>query len=308
MKSTIRRTLVAAALVAVAVAGACASVQPAAEVAPTNVEAIEVNSGESVEVAADSTPDTLEVMTLNLAHGRANGFHQSLLRRPAILDNLDQIATVLEHKAPDVVACQEADGPSFWSGNFDHVAYLAHKAGFGWRVRGEHVTGPGLSYGTALMSRRALSEPGVHTFEHAAPTPPKGFSVSTVEVGRADVDVVSVHLDFATEKIRHNQVRQLVDILERRDRPVVVMGDLNTEADGRAFRHLTEQLDLTTHRPGADDVATYGSEKRIDWILTSPELEIVRHEVVDETLSDHRGVFAELRLVTGKEEGEVVRR
>ena len=32
------------------------------------------------------------------------------------------------HLAPDVVALQEADGPSGWSGNFDHVATLARQA------------------------------------------------------------------------------------------------------------------------------------------------------------------------------------
>lgn len=242
--------------------------------------------------------DTLRVMTINLAHGRKDSFHQFFLDDHEIQTNLDAIAGVMLREQPHVVACQEADGPSFWSGDFDHVAYLARAGGYGWLVRGEHVGGAGLSYGTAILSRSRLSEPFVHTFSKSEPTPAKGFTVSTVEVGSTAVDVVSVHLDFMNESIRYRQVKELVRELSRRDRPRVVMGDFNTTWRGElTLQYLADKLDLVAHRPGEaglETFPTFGS--RLDWIFASPELEFVDYRVVPDPVSDHLSVVAELRL------------
>ena len=65
------------------------------------------------------------VMSLNLGHGRGEGVHQLLTSDVGIHDNLERVAGLLKREAPHVVALQEADGPSIWSGGFDHVATLA---------------------------------------------------------------------------------------------------------------------------------------------------------------------------------------
>ena len=64
---------------------------------------------------------TLRVMTLNLAHGRGEAFHQLFQKSTTIIQNLDEISAMLKREQADVVALQEADAPSFWSGNFHHV-------------------------------------------------------------------------------------------------------------------------------------------------------------------------------------------
>ena len=87
-------------------------------------------------------PDTLTVMTLNLAHGRSTGFHQLLTSNRRLRDNLEAVAAVMNREGPDVVAVQEADGPSVWSGRFDHVEYVADAAGYPVHLRGDHVLGP----------------------------------------------------------------------------------------------------------------------------------------------------------------------
>ena len=81
-------------------------------------------------VAEKSSPVELVVMTLNAAHGRADGIHQALLEKQSVEENLDKIGRVLKERSPDVVTLQEADGPSIWSGQFDHVAYLAKAGGY----------------------------------------------------------------------------------------------------------------------------------------------------------------------------------
>lgn len=252
----------------------------------------------SAPVSAGARSDRLDVMTLNLAHGRKDGFSQILQSDRTIRGHLDEIAAVLRRESPDLVALQEADGPSVWSGNFNHVALLGESGGFRYSIQGAHVDGGGLSYGTALLSRRPIRKPVSVTFEPSPPTLAKGFVAGRVPFpGDSDfsVDVVSVHLDFARDSVREKQVREMVRILSRRPSPRIVMGDFNSEWDDpdSAVRTLAESLNLRTFHAGDKGLETFAfSGQRLDWILISPELEFVDYRVVPDILSDHRGVAA----------------
>ena len=141
----------------------------------------------------------MKVMTLNLAHGRGPLWHQWLLKRAAIEANLDRVMGALRREAPDVVALQEADGPSSWSGDFDHVAYVAKAAGYPYLVRGDHVQRRRLVYGTALLSKLPVRDALSVTFTRSITAPTKGFVVARVAFpGRPKllVDVAAVHLDW----------------------------------------------------------------------------------------------------------------
>ena len=72
--------------------------------------------------------DTLKVMSLNLAHGRKDSINQFLVSGEQTRQNLDDIAEVLKQRDIDVLAVQEADAPSRWSGGFDHVAELSRQS------------------------------------------------------------------------------------------------------------------------------------------------------------------------------------
>jgi endonuclease/exonuclease/phosphatase family metal-dependent hydrolase len=238
----------------------------------------------------------LKVMTLNVAHGRRDGFHQ------VFLDDLDRIAQVARREAPDVLALQEVDGPSAWSGGFGHVGYLADKAGFARSLRGSHTDGFGLDYGTALLARRDLHDGASHVFAPSALTPPKGFVVASLAwPGRPDVlvDVVSVHMEFFRDPVQRRQAAELTALLAARGRPRVVMGDLNVEwqnEDG-VLEQLMDALSLSAYKGGAADLVTFPSMgRRVDWILVSPELRFVSYRVLPDTLSDHRAVTAEIAL------------
>lgn len=254
--------------------------------------------------AGEPTPacmDRLDVLTLNLAHGRRDAFHQALEARATIEGNLRDVAAMLRREQPHVVALQEADGPTLWSGTFDHVAFVAGAAGFSWYLRGEHVRGPTARYGTALLSRLSPAAPLSITFEPSLPTPPKGFVVATVrrpDAPEVAVDVVSVHLDFARAAVRRRQVAHLAEVLAQRpERLRVLLGDFNTGwAQEETLRALAEALDLVAWRPEAQDLGTFGSGARLDWILASPALGFETYEVLADVLSDHRAVRARLRL------------
>lgn len=248
---------------------------------------------------------TLKVLTLNLAHGRANGFHQAMQSKEAIRQNLRRIAAMLEREKPIIVALQEADGPSLWSGGFDHVSYLAEKASFDSFARAEHVRAWRMSYGTAMLSQAEILLAESFTFDPMPPLMPKGFLTTRIAwPGKPDlqVDVVSVHLDFSLSANRRRQVRRMIAELDPRGRPLIVMGDFNCDFMARrsALSELAEALDLQAYEQDSTQMATFAlTRKRIDWILISRDLAFVSHQTLPDELSDHFAVTAELRLVTG---------
>jgi endonuclease/exonuclease/phosphatase family metal-dependent hydrolase len=243
----------------------------------------------------------LRIMTFNIAHGRGESFHQLLQRSDTTLANLDNIATLLRDSGAHVVALQEADAPSFWSGNFNHIDHLADNAAYSHSVHGLHVDGMGLAYGNALIARLDLRDPQAITFNPGLSPVPKGFVVSTVSwPGNADVeiDVVSVHLDYASTATRKQQAAELIATLQDRRRPVVLMGDFNSDwQKNSTVRHISETLGLSAYRPEAADLETFPAfGARLDWILVSAGIAFRSYAVLPDNLSDHRGVIAELEL------------
>jgi endonuclease/exonuclease/phosphatase family metal-dependent hydrolase len=250
----------------------------------------------------------LRVMTLNVAHGRRDRFHQTLLFTSTIRTHLDEIADMIRRENPDIVALQEADGPCWWSGKFDHVQYIADKSGMKYCFRGAHVRFLGLNYGTAIISKLPLIDNESISFPSTWPSPPKGFVVSQVKWNDQDVDIISLHLDFLRANVQRQQVQVLTDKLKERNRPLIVMGDFNCDWDGTdsPLRMLCENLGLKAFRPkqlegmGTFPVNIPISLHRLDWILLSSEsdinMEFSLYVTIPDTLSDHLGIQSEIKM------------
>lgn len=245
----------------------------------------------------------MRLMTLNLAHGRNLSLHQSLVPRARLDLNLANIAAALRREAPDVVALQEADGPSGWSGNVDHVESVRELAGFDHAFRGEHgsiqVRRFRASYGTALLSRLPLRETESIPFDLSW-RDDKGYVRAVVDApGLPDLEVVSVHLDFLRPKIRRRQAEFLVSELGARRGPRVLMGDFNcgwTGNDRCVLSAIANGLGLEAWRPH-ERLASFPSFRpttRIDWILASPGIGFRSYATSAERVSDHLGVVANI--------------
>ena len=267
------------------------------------VHSFEVPAATSSGINAGSH-STLRVLTLNVAHGRGEAFHQLLQKSAETVQNLNEISAMLKREKADVVALQEADGPSYWSGNFHHVDYLARQAVFSNAVSGMHVDGLGLAYGTALLSKRELRHAEAVTFNPDLATTPKGFVVSTIDwpgQQSVQVDVVSLHLDFSSENIRRQQALELTEFMRDRNRPMIVMGDFNADWGGKdeAVQLIATGLSLNAYDPAGKGQITFPNHnRRLDWILISGDLEFREYQVIADAVSDHRGVLAELGMNT----------
>ena len=253
---------------------------------------------------------SLRVLTLNIAHGRNQAANQLLLEKQDIENNLKIIAQLLEKTNADVVALQEADGPSRWSGNFDHVAYLAREAGYPWYYRANHAESWLFSYGTAILSRLPVAETIQHTFEPSPPTLNKGFLLNRLswtsnhENSRVfNVDVVSVHLDFSRKSVRDEQVAEMSAVLAERKGPMIILGDFNSEwlSDESVVKKLAENGGMSVYRHDAKDMPTYNSRYRYDWILVSDELVFIDYTVLPDAVSDHAAVVAEIGLAADRD-------
>lgn len=246
--------------------------------------------------------DRLRVMTLNLAHGRGQGFHQSLQGAETRARNLEQVRRLFEREAPDLVAVQEVDAPSFWSGGIDQLDFLGRDLPFRQSIHGPHVQLSGLAYGNGLLATLTLDNALAVTFAPAPGHPAKGFLVASFGwPGRPglEVDLVSLHLNPLSEQVRQAQAGELVQLLASRGRPLILMGDFN--ADWRhsesALRRIAADLRLHAYRPLAKGLESFPLVgRRLDWILVSAELEFFGYRVLDDAVSDHRPVLAELGL------------
>ena len=254
-----------------------------------------------IAVKHDQPAEVLRVASLNIAHGRKDSINQLLVFEDDFRGNLDDVARALEEYRPHVVALQEADAKSRWSGGFDHVAYLASAAGYPWWVHEVNAENWLFSFGTALLSVLPLSETVTHTFEASPPTLDKGFVLAQIDWSSGDgkssrkVDILSVHLDFSRQSVRQQQISEMVGILSRRNNPTIIMGDFNSEwlAEESVIKELTEKSRFVTYMPASSDYATY-KNKRLDWVLVSNDMEFVSYRVLPDTLSDHAMILAEI--------------
>lgn len=272
-----------------------------------STQALQVAAEEHFSVGRQATHvpgnrESLKILTLNVAHGRKEAFNQILLSKKRIQKNLIEIAGVIRAQNADVVALQEADGASRWSGKFDHVAFIADRAGYPWFHGAAHATSWLFTYGTAILSRLPVTETITHTFKPSPPTLNKGLLLCRVmwkpdpEAGRAiAIDIVSVHLDFSSKKVRQKQIIAIADLLSTRSRPMIIMGDFNSEwfADDSVVKRLADKAHMKVYQPDAKHLQTYLKRgKRLDWILISEELDFVSHQVLPDVVSDHQAVVA----------------
>lgn len=253
-------------------------------------------------IQQDCPAPVLRVATLNIAHGRKDSINQLFVRESTFKKNLDDVAEVLNHYRPQVVALQEADAASRWSGSFDHVAYLAAAAGYPWRVHVSNAKSWLYSYGVALLSSLPLVETIEHTFEPSPPTLDKGFVLAEIEWPCGDdktrkVDIISVHLDFSRESVREKQIHEMFEVLSARNKPTIIMGDFNSQwpAEVSEIEDLVIQSRFVTYEPLGDNHSSY-KNKRLDWILITRDMAFENYQVLPDTLSDHAMVLADIRF------------
>ena len=253
------------------------------------------------------TSSHLSVLTLNLAHGRKDALNQMLQKSNTTRRNLEEIAGFLSKSGADLIALQEADSPSRWSGKFNHVEFLSGKSPYPCRLHARHAQKYMYDFGTALLSKVPYTNSILHTFAPSPPTTNKGFVMGEVRWNPGGalpepiaVSVISVHLDFSRKKVREAQIEEMQAMLPDITPPVIILGDFNVDwtVGDSSLKTIIAKGNLKVYQPESTQLGTYKKGKqRLDWILISKDLEFVSYEVPQVVLSDHQPVQAAVRLV-----------
>jgi endonuclease/exonuclease/phosphatase family metal-dependent hydrolase len=253
------------------------------------------------------TSPHLSVLTLNLAHGRKSALNQMLQKTSTTRRNLEEIADFLSNSGADLIALQEADAPSRWSGKFNHVEFVSEKSPYPCRLHAHHASKYMYDFGTALLSKVPYTNSILHTFTPSPPTTNKGFVMGEVRWNPGGelpepitVSIISVHLDFSRKKVREAQIEEMRAMLPDITPPVIILGDFNTDWANKdsSLKTIVAKGNLKIYQPESTQLGTYKNGKhRLDWILISKELEFVSYDVPQVVLSDHQPVQATVRLV-----------
>jgi endonuclease/exonuclease/phosphatase family metal-dependent hydrolase len=253
----------------------------------------------------------LRVVTFNIAHGRGLTPIQGLTSQRKLRVNLRRIAALLRELDPDVVAMQEIDQRSRWSGNFDHLDYLRVHAGFPYAAFGIVNRREGLlnlSYGNALLSRHPLVETETVAFGRRR-VGEKGFLYAEILAGRRSIPFVNVHLHFSSRLRRMDQLGTLIAWLRLKQRsrtkawamPPILCGDFNNpshrnDATAALERHLQGYSRYTLHPRGEATFPSPLPRRMLDFVFLPSACRGVSCEVVRTFLSDHRPVMVDFTI------------
>jgi len=217
-----------------------------------------------------------------------------VLPHPEKRSNLDRIAEAASEF--DIVGLQEADPGSLRSAFLNQTHYLAEQSGMPfWSHQPNRRVGRLAGSANGLLSRY---EP-VEVHDHPLPGRIPGRGALWVRFGDELGGLVLVisHLSLGIQA-RVAQVSFLAELLADAPR-VVLMGDFNCPPDAREMQPLYRHTRLS---PGTQPIATFPSwrpSRAIDHILISDGLAVTQRWRLNEPLSDHLGVAAELRLPLG---------
>ncbi len=250
----------------------------------------------------------LRLITFNIAHGRGLTPIQGFTSLRKLRLNLRRISALIERHAPDVVALQEIDERSRWSGNFDHLDYLRAHTRFPHSVFGINTRRSGLlnlCYGNAVLSRHAIRAAETVVFGQRQ-LGEKGFLYVEIDVGGRCLPLVNLHLHYGSRAQRMLQLERLLGWLREKHRyhrktwavPPVICGDFNNpgtrdDATASLLSHLSDYCDYTLHPITGATFPSPLPRRTLDFIFLPAGCVAAKSEVIPSLLSDHRPVAVE---------------
>jgi endonuclease/exonuclease/phosphatase family metal-dependent hydrolase len=254
------------------------------------------------------------LLTFNIAHARgASPVHQSLRSGARLRTNLLKIARLVTRLEADVVALQEIDQDSRWSGSFDHLDFLREHTGLRHAVHGVNNRRAGryhLNYGNAFLSRFPVLHHETVAFGRGT-VGEKGFLFAEIDTPAGRLPLVNMHLHHRSRPARLRQAAQLMRFLDlqRTQRHArwrtgpILCGDMNNPAaKPDATAELLDYLGRFENYvlfPTGRVVHTFPSlwpRRPLDYIYLPRVCVEPKAMVVRSFLSDHRPVLVEFSL------------
>lgn len=214
-----------------------------------------------------------------------------VLPHPKSLSNLDQIAGITSDF--DVVALQEVDAGSLRSQFINQVEYIADKAGFPfWYHQTNRNLGKFAQHSNGFLSHIRP----VEIVEHKLPGLIPGRGAIVVRFGATHHHLVLILAHLALgRRARMTQLSYIADIANEHEH-VVLMGDLNCQPHSKEIRMLLNTTRLCPLSTNEETFPSWQPTKKLDYILTTPKLEVHSAHVLKHVVSDHLPLAVEISL------------
>ncbi|SDK13833.1 endonuclease/exonuclease/phosphatase family protein [Sediminibacillus albus] len=246
-----------------------------------------------IEVSAQSHGNqvTLDVMSYNIYHGV--GLDGEL--------NLERTADVIKDADAEIVGIQEVDRYYGERSDFKDVAKeLAELLGYHYVFAANLNLGPAdgqsqnRQYGTAILSEYPIID-SENVFLSSFGREQRGLLRTKINVRGIHLNVYNTHLGLDVIS-RLAQVGEIIDVTSQYQGSSFLMGDLNAEPDSEEIQMLLNETyfeDAFSNIDNANTFPVINPIKRIDYILTSPDIETINQRVIQTEASDHLPITTE---------------
>jgi len=278
--------------------------------------------GQSVTFSR-SEAGQLTIGNFNIAHGRgaatdATNWHRS---KSELNARLEAIARQLREAQVDIVILNEIDFSAAWSYHLNQAEFLAKQAGYLFvaEQRNFDISFPFFTFqfGNAILSRYPLRDiqfmkfPPYARWEDIFAGNHDGF-FGLVDTPFGPVGLLAIHLEYRSEAVRVQSVRQLIEWCQPLSFPIIAAGDFNSTPVGfpgsqqtswglNAMTLLFQEGGFTSDPRLSSDTRhfTFPSKQPkiiIDWVLGKGAISIVESTVIPSALSDHLMVTATVQM------------
>ncbi len=245
----------------------------------------------------------LKIMTYNIAAGRdfTNGPAKPIIRNP------DKTAAVIAAQAPAICGLNEVDYQLPRSNYIRLAKYLGDAIGYESAFAPAVTWAPG-TYGNGFLSKYPIKEVEIFPIPDPADKSEPVYYESRVTLHAVVdfdghlADVYVSHFGLARTEAE-SAVKTLMGIVKMAKHPIIVMGDFNLDADDPILASIYEQFDDTFAVYPDKTAFTYPSQPclegrahKIDYIFVSRDIKTESVEIVESTVSDHKGYVAVIDL------------
>ena len=232
----------------------------------------------------------IRIMSYNVKHCRNEETHEI---------DFDAVAGVIRRRGADIIGLNEifddAEGRKYGRQPGELAARLGFHAFFAPAIRVS-----GIPYGNALLSRFPILQARTVLIPDPAEPAYDGY-YETRCVLMAEIDVAGglrvcvSHFGLNPDE-QINAFRTAEECI-REDR-CVLMGDMNLTPENPLLLPLRKRLFDTAEAFPAPRLSfpSQAPDRKIDYIFTSRDLEVLSADIPAETVSDHRPYLVQLRL------------
>lgn len=237
---------------------------------------------------------TIRILSYNIHHCNPPGEKD--------LIDLASITKTIADQQPDIVALQEVDFDTERSGEGNQAEMIAKKLDMNYFFA-KAIDYDGGEYGVAILSKYPMLETTVHELPTKGKEEARVLATAKVEVDPGThILFGSTHLNSSkSSENRILQIKKIAEIsnsIENMD--VIIAGDFNAVPQSEVINIAEESFNNTCDDCKPTFPATAPS-KVIDYIFFKSKVNnlfVSQYDVINDSYSsDHRPVFAEIKLI-----------